>query len=554
MTHSPRSRLSLLPTLTLAGLVILAGCSGGGGGSSSAINTGGSTTPATGSGNGTSAGGLQEREPNDTPANALDLGGSVTNSLQGSISRTAAGPVLAAGDLDLVRLTAPFSGQLSARLEMPPGSDFDLALLDAGGRRLATSRSDNLSGGIGAVEHLLVTLTSSRVYHLEVSGFAGAPGSYRLALQLTPDPLAGAVQPAASLTEVVGPLTRPRSFHAAAALPTGGALVAGGTADPSSTFRAALSATSSCDLYDPSTRSFVAGPTMAATRFGLTATTLPSGRVLLTGGDLGGSAELFDPHAGNAFVAGSLAVGGGMRVMHTASLLPDGRVVIAGGTTVTISFPPVSSNLADSAVFDPKTRRFTVGPALRTPRSSHAAVTLADGRVLLVGGEGRADTEIVDLSTGTSLPGPALTTTRDDHTATRLADGRVLVTGGQTGGRSQATAEILDDPSAGAGSQFRLLTATLSERRADHQAIALPNGQVLLLGGEDDPANGTPDAILRGVDLFDPSSEAFTTMPALAVPRDDHRTVRLANGQILVTGGEDVTSRSISAVETYLVR
>ena len=35
----------------------------------------------------------------------------------------------------------------------------------------------------------------------------------------------------------------------------------------------------------------------------------------------------------------------------------------------------------------------------------------------------------------------------------------------------------------------------MGSRRADHEALRLPGGGVLLLGGEDDPADGSPDTI-----------------------------------------------------------
>jgi hypothetical protein len=130
-----------------------------------------------------------------------------------------------------------------------------------------------------------------------------------------------------------------------------------------------------------------------------------------------------------------------------------------------------------------------------------------------------------------------MTGVRDDHTATVIADGRILLAGGQdASGKSLDTAAVLD---AGAAA-FRLLSATMNDRRADHQAVRLDDGTVLLLGGEDDPASG-PDVILTGVDRFVPATESFAPKAALEVARDDHRVALLLDGRILVTGGEDAT-------------
>jgi hypothetical protein len=149
------------------------------------------------------------------------------------------------------------------------------------------------------------------------------------------------------------------------------------------------------------------------------------------------------------------------------------------------------------------------------------------------------------------VTGPALIEARDDHTATLLADGRVLVTGGQhPNGESVDTAEILDDVTAMPTSSFRVLASRMSTSRADHIALRRPDGTVLLLGGELDPPAG-PDVILTAVDRFDPATETFLALPDLQSGRDDHRAAVLTDGRILVTGGEDAAARAIAEVEVY---
>ncbi|MHC4960372.1 MAG: Kelch repeat-containing protein, partial [Planctomycetota bacterium] len=487
--------------------------------------------------------------PNDRPATALDLGPLAPTTVAGTIDRVAPGPV-AAGDLDTFRFVATVDGMFVARLELPSGADYDLALFDAEGRRIATSRADNTDPDVGPVERLRFPVSATAAYYVEVGGYAGDTGGYRLALEILADPLPGPPDPATAGTTLVGPLVEPRSFHAAAALPDGRVLVAGGTSDPSSQVNAVLNAIASTEWFDPVTARSSPGPDLGAGRFGLTATVLPTGRVLLAGGDLAGSADLFDPFVGEGLVARNIPMTGGVRVLPTATLLADGRVLLAGGTTIRFAPLPTAQTLDSTTIFDPKTRTFAAGPGLLAPRASHAAVRLADGRVLLTGGVGRADSEVVSADATVSDPGPGLSGVRDDHSATRLADGRVLLAGGQdAAGRSLDTAEILETIAGG----FRLLAATMLNRRADHQALRLPTGQVLVLGGEDDPGGGA-DVILVGVDLFDPATETFVAMPPVAVPRDDHRVVRLADGRILVTGGEDAASVSIAAVEIYSPR
>jgi large repetitive protein len=76
---------------------------------------------------------------------------------------------------------------------------------------------------------------------------------------------------------------------------------------------------------------------------GGTATLLPSGRVLVAGGEEGhgvlASAELYDPRTGTWPVTGSMhTVRGG----HTATLLRDGTVLVAGACC---AFPDPQSSV-----------------------------------------------------------------------------------------------------------------------------------------------------------------------------------------------------------------
>ena len=66
-------------------------------------------------------------------------------------------------------------------------------------------------------------------------------------------------------------------------------------------------------------------------------------------------------------------------------------------------------------------------------RAEHAAVLLADGRVLVTGGIGKVDsTDIFDPITNTFSPGPKSLIARYAHSMTLLDDGRILIVGGNS--------------------------------------------------------------------------------------------------------------------------
>ncbi|RKH72747.1 kelch repeat-containing protein, partial [Corallococcus aberystwythensis] len=130
-----------------------------------------------------------------------------------------------------------------------------------------------------------------------------------------------------------------------------------------------------------------------------TATTLPDGRVLITGGyepradgtrHVSRSTEVFDP-ANGTFRPGPDV---GERAFHTASLLPDGRVFLAGGAE---SFAPVS--LQPTARFVDVTTGAVSELTLKVARYQHAAAVNSVGQVLLVSGRA-ADGRTVDTLEG----------------------------------------------------------------------------------------------------------------------------------------------------------
>src|SRR6185437_9090476 len=84
--------------------------------------------------------------------------------------------------------------------------------------------------------------------------------------------------------------------------------------------------------------------------------------------------------------------------------------------------------------------------------------------------------------------------------------------------------------------QWRM-AAPLELGRSHHTATLLPNGQVLIVGGDTVSTSGT-ETITPSAELYDPASNSWTEVGALAVPRGDHTATMLPNGQVLITGGE----------------
>lgn len=80
--------------------------------------------------------------------------------------------------------------------------------------------------------------------------------------------------------------------------------------------------------------------------------------------------------AGTVSRIGSMAA---RRAAHTATLLPDGRVLVTGGLAE-------GTNLASSEVFNPETKTFGSAGNMSVARAGHTATLLLNGKVLIAGG------------------------------------------------------------------------------------------------------------------------------------------------------------------------
>lgn len=279
----------------------------------------------------------------------------------------------------------------------------------------------------------------------------------------------------------------------------------------------------------------VAAARMSADRAAHTATALPDGRVLVAGGFVTKGAptgaEVYEPEAGRFAPLPPMQT---TRHSHTAILLADGRVLLAGG------YGEGTSTLASAELFDPATNSFTPTGSLGVARAGHCAVRLEDGRVLVAGGVGAgwrflSSAELYDPATGQFSPTDSMTVPRESHVAVRLLDGRVLVVGGHRGRRAEITlyrsAEIYD-PAAGAFTPV----GDMHLRRHKHDAVLLPDGQVLITGGADERDE---QGVYDTSELFDPRAGTFRAGPRMMCGRHKHAgtSLVLPTGLVLLAGG-----------------
>ena len=322
-----------------------------------------------------------------------------------------------------------------------------------------------------------------------------------------------------------GSMQTARANYAAAMLPSGQVLVAGGNG------------VSGAELYSPTTGAFTSTGSMHSSRQYPTATLLPNGLVLVAGGYAGSSclssAELYNPSTGTFTTTGSMTTARGAQ---TATLLTNGMVLMAGGGCG-------YSILASAEIYNPSTGTFSSTGSMTAARESYTATLLPNGSVLVAGGltsgfGGLSSAELYNPSTGTFTATGQMAAVRVWHTATLLGgNGKVLVAGGDSGSSAE-----LYDPSSGTFTAAGNMTSS----RSGHTATLLNNGTVLLAGG----TNGTT-GFVSSAEVYELTTGTFTATGSMNVPREYATATLLQNGFVLMAGGYNNTGYPVSSAELY---
>jgi Galactose oxidase, central domain/Kelch motif len=138
-------------------------------------------------------------------------------------------------------------------------------------------------------------------------------------------------------------------------------------------------------------------------------------------------------------------------------------------------------------------------------------------------------------------------TARVSHTATLLGDGAVLVAGGMDGTVALSSTELFD-PAIGGFTP----SGNMHAARASHTATLLShgplltNGKVLITGGGDATSQS-----LSTVELFTPRTGAFTATAKMKIARRGHTATLLNSGKVLVTGGVDASGNVLKTAEIF---
>jgi hypothetical protein len=273
----------------------------------------------------------------------------------------------------------------------------------------------------------------------------------------------------------------------------------------------------------------------------------------------------------------------GMSSGSSVTRLPDGKVLVYGsdpimhGVRDTSGKPVITLRNrlrvsrryygvgADfgARMWDPQGRTWKNIPAPPECAGAaylHTATALPNGKVLVAGGlcdvpnQGSTVSPYwthVPLSLWNSgseawEPAPALHEARIYHSATLMPDGSVLLIGGESDPALTSSGDpVLASVEQYEGSEVRLLPP-LHVARARHTASLLSNGDVLVAGGIDREGHAIDSA-----ELWDASTRNWRELPAMHRARYAHSATVLEDGRVLVAGGIGPQGRALDSVELW---
>lgn len=196
----------------------------------------------------------------------------------------------------------------------------------------------------------------------------------------------------------------------------------------------------------------------------------------------------------------------------------------------------------------PKHNVFVRVGDMNIPRSGHKAVLLHDGRVLIWGGAvGNGNAEIYNPKTRKfSLIGKPANAS-GDFTMTLLNNGEVLIIG------YNKKADLFDPKT----DRFRP-SGDLNYPRINHTSTLLEDGRVLIAGGQlIDPSKGLNDQKFQYAEyseIYNPKTERFEIGPKMLYPRNEHYSILLNNGNVLILGGSSGNDSALYVSELYIVK
>ncbi|WP_433372314.1 discoidin domain-containing protein [Actinoplanes sp. CA-142083] len=277
---------------------------------------------------------------------------------------------------------------------------------------------------------------------------------------------------------------------------------------------------------------------------------LPDGRVVVTGGNTNKKTSIYDP-ATDAWTAGAdMTVGRGYQSSVT---LGNGEIFTIGGSW---SGPVggtdgVGHKGGEVWSADSGWRALPgadVAPMLTADanqlgdyrKDNHAWLFAWSGnKVLQAGPSKKMNWYSVDGDGSTESAGNRGGDDAMNGSAVMYDTGKILTLGGSPSyEQSEATADARVLTINADNTVTSRQVGSMANTRSFQNSVVLPDGKVLVMGGENFAVPFSDNTAVLNAELWDPVSEQFTTMASMAVPRTYHSVaLLLPDGRVLSAGG-----------------
>ncbi len=271
---------------------------------------------------------------------------------------------------------------------------------------------------------------------------------------------------------------------------------------------------------------------------------LADGRLLVNGGLDAGTTSIYDPLSNSWTRAANMA---NTRGYNASTTLGDGSVLTVGGSwsggvrakdselfTLAGGWRTLSGiSTSDSALL-------TSDPGGLYRSDNHMwLVPTGNGRVLHAG-PGKNMNWLDVRGNGSMEPAGLRADDTDSMSgnAVMYDSGKILTVGGSLnyGGTDGKRDAFVIDTTGGLADTRRV--GSMTYPRVYANSVVLPNGQVVVIGGQTFGQGFSDSNSVLPTEIFDPETETFTLMPPISVPRNYHSVaLLLPDGRVVSAGG-----------------
>jgi Kelch motif/Galactose oxidase, central domain len=301
---------------------------------------------------------------------------------------------------------------------------------------------------------------------------------------------------------------------------------------------------------------------MQYSRVGLGATKLLDGRVFVAGGfnydqidHQWVPSQIYDPSTGLWTTPAVINVPTngwtsrmGLGVTTLGTTVANQKVLIVGGND------GWGWNMEYVDLYNVSTNTWTPQTSLPVSRSGLALVTLQNGKALAIGGSDTTHTLdsvlLFDPATnngfGSWTSVASMSTARSGMGAVTLQDGKVLVMGGYTTWPTSLSSVEMFDPTTNNGLGSWTPKNSMLSPRGGLSSVLLANGNVLAIGGAIPNGSGNITQ-LNTVEQYDVANNSWQYKVPLPFTFDGGAAVTLNSGSVLIIGGHQDGSTSANS-------